>query len=99
MAHTDYEWAVNKVKLQQSHEALVKAGNKAPSEDEVKAEYVKRAGLVRESAADAADEPETLQDLSVPQLKKLAGEKEVDVTGLSKKADLIAALEAAGVSI
>lgn len=46
-----YEWAINRVKLEL---ALSKAkfanGGKEPSEDAVKAEYVKLAGRVREEA-------------------------------------------------
>lgn len=47
---------------------------------------------------DGSNDEKSLADLSVPALKKLAAEKEVDVKGLSKKDDLVAALIAAGVT-
>lgn len=43
------------------------------------------------------DEPRTLDDLTVEQLKALADEHEVEHTSGMRKADLIAALKAAGV--
>lgn len=44
---TNYAWAVNKVKLAQSWEsALIKKSD--PTEEDVKAEYVLRAGLLAE---------------------------------------------------
>jgi hypothetical protein len=97
MAHVDYAWAFNKVKLQQSVEALKKAGIAKPSEEEVKEEYTKRKGKVVEDEADA--EPKSLEDLSPKELKALAEEKEVDLEGATKKADIIAKLEEAGITL
>lgn len=45
----NYDWAVNKVKLQQAEEAVIKDGKEA-NEKNVKAEYVKRGGLLSEKA-------------------------------------------------
>lgn len=45
----NYDWAVNKVKLQQAEEAVIKDGREA-NEKNVKAEYVKRGGLLSEKA-------------------------------------------------
>lgn len=46
---------------------------------------------------DAGDEDKPLEELTVPQLKTLAEEEDVDISGAKNKADIIAALKAAGV--
>lgn len=87
-----YTWAVNETKLARAVMTVndrIKAGTKIDNFDEaVKAEYIKLAGLVRE-----VDEKKeiSLEEMTVKELKKLAIDKDIDVTGM-KKDEIIATL-------
>lgn len=67
------------------------------TEAQIKADYVKRAGLVRGADKDdwkkgVGEEVNDSKDLSVKELRALAEEKGIDYTGLNK-AELIEALK------
>jgi hypothetical protein len=87
-----YTWAVNETKIARAVMTIndrIKAGVKIDNFDEaVKAEYIKLAGLVHE--VDEVKEI-SLEDMTVKELKKLAIDKDINVTGM-KKDDIIAAL-------
>ena len=99
-----YGWAVNPIKLQRAIENVRKTNPKEVTDEAVKAEYVKMLGLVREvaPAKDRTvkdDEPKTLEDLTVLELRKLADEKEVDLGDATRKDDIVAVLVDAGVTL
>lgn len=58
-------------------------------------EQTKRFADVLEGTEDA---PASLSDMTIPALKKLAADNEVDITGLSKKDEIVAKLTDAGIT-
>lgn len=99
--HTNYNWAVNKMKLAASVKHLTDAKKLNPTividEETVKAEYIRRAGLIDEPLKPRVQAPKVvpLRLRTVEELEKLAEEKGIDISKLEKKSDLVKALEEA----
>lgn len=98
-----YNWAVNKIKLNVAIDALRRAAVSNPdiiiNEETIKAEYVKRGGLLREEAEEKVRENDNggardLEDLTVPELRELADKQGLDHKPYKLKGDLIEALKA-----
>lgn len=96
-------WAVNKVKLQQSYAALEKKkkldSRVEITEETVKAEYISRAGLIREEK-DFINAPEApknvpIKNKTVEELKELAGELGADISECEDKKQLVKVVEVA----
>lgn len=94
---TDYKWAHNKSKLHRAHLHITAQGGEV-TEDAIKRRYKALGGLVIVNEEEPENETENLNKLSVSALKDKAAELEIDITDLSTKAQLIAAIEAAEVA-
>lgn len=95
-----YTWAVNKTKVAQAKKALEDAKKINPAivvdEESIKAEYIKRAGLIDEPLKPRRQEAPKVVPLrlrSVDELKKIAEEKGIDISTLETKSQLVKAIE------
>ena len=82
-----------KIKLTKAtaHEGRAVGPGKVIDVSKAKGEELKKLGYGQE-VSEAEDA--SLDDLTVDELKALAEEREIDLTGASKKADIIEAIEA-----
>jgi hypothetical protein len=104
-----YEWAVNGIKLQRAdawvrEQAALKnikvdLSDPAELEAAIKARYLALGGLLNELIDGKPETPESaLAQLSVPELKQLAADHNIDISNLKTKKQLVAVLDEAGVT-
>lgn len=97
----DYSWALNKTKLAQSKHYLAEQKKINPSlvidEASIKAEYIRRAGLVDEplKPKPAAVKVVPLRMQSVEELEAIATAKGIDISEIKTKSALVKAIEGA----
>lgn len=103
----DFGWAVNKEKLQRAEKEVTTRATDPfkPTdkqfEEAVKEVYVRLLGLVQEDRGskvrETADEDLgdlDVEDMNVKQLKAYAKSKEIDISGLTTKDDILNAIDA-----
>lgn len=94
-----YPWAANQDKLNRASawvgQQVLSGALKESTEAAIKARYVDLKGLLLPQAEDENTEDVKLNKLNPEQLIEYAGTNNIDVTGLTAKKDLIAAIEAA----